>query len=48
MNFSEDTLTGYPQDLVAFYVNKYKQQKTINLKAREQNESRDLPSANSA
>ena len=38
MNFSEDTLTGHLQDLVALYVNKYKQQNTIKLKTRQQNE----------
>ena len=38
MKFSEDTSTGHPQDLVALYVNKYKQRKTIKLKARQQNE----------
>ena len=37
MNFSEDTLTGHLQDLVALYVNKYKQN-SIKLKTRQQNE----------
>lgn len=38
MNFSEDTLTGHQEDLAALYVNKYKQQKTVKLKVRQQNE----------